>query len=200
MTKRSLSCELCMDKGFNLNALLDHYAVKHDIAKTNPILIKYLASLLSPNTARISRCLICEEITDGDRQKSAHELRMHTKLCSDEIDSVPVNRNVDLVGAEVNKLLYTISIYRSDHYYDYDWNSPSMVDAFLSSSKLVIDSLRIKEITPSKKITVIVTFSIVNKDARSRVTKYMPVRSWSTTPLKTLSLNTAVMESFKCSN
>ena len=189
-----ISCEICTDNGFNLNSLLDHYNDRHNIGKDNPTLIEYLTTLLRPNKALLSRCLVCEDIFDSVRQKSVHLLRNHSNLFSAEIGNLPVKASVELVGYEINKLLYTVSIYRSEHFYDYDWHNSSIINAFLSTSKLVIDSLRIKEVPPSKNITVTVSYSIVNKDTRSRIIKYLPVRSWSTTAIKTISLNPAVME------
>ena len=196
MKKNLVDCELCSDKGFAKEKLIEHYRRKHSVSSTSPLLLNYLTSLVKANRPNVERCLVCETITAGSRAKARHMLQFHNSLYSEQIDSIPVKVEIDIVP-EIHKTVYTLSIFKTSNFYDYDWSSAAVVNGFLKSSKLIVDSLRVKEISPSKKISVSVSFTIVNKDTRSTITRYLPVRGWSTTVIKTISLNETVMESLQ---
>ena len=153
-----------------------------------------MTSLTLANKTKVESCIICEEVTDNIRQKSSHMLHTHHKLGSEEINNLPIKKTVKFLE-NINKHVYTASIYRTEHFYEYDWNNPDTVEAFLETAKILIDSLRVKEIIPSKRISVSVSYSIVNKDTRSTITRYLPVRSWTTAVFRTSSLNEVIMES-----
>lgn len=121
-------------------------------------------------------------------------LYIHHKLASEEINNLPIKKTSKFLE-DINKHVYVASIYRTEHFYEYEWNSADIVDTFLETAKLLIDSLRAKEIIPSKQITVSVSFTIVNKDTTSRIIRYLPVRSWTTAVFRTSSLNEVIMES-----
>ena len=190
---KQINCVLCSQGNFSLQDLINHYIIKHNLEKTNQLLIKYLSDITTPNQTKVESCVVCEEITDNKRQKSKHMLHMHYKLDSEAIENLPIKKTVNYIE-ELKKNVYTASIYRTEHFYDYQWNKADIVDSFLHTAKLLIDSLRIKEVKPSKRITVNVSYTIVNKDTRSIITRYLPVRSWITPAFRTSSLNEVTME------
>ena len=196
MKKKIVDCEICTDKGFELANLIEHYQRRHGVNQSNPLLLNYLTSLLNANQSKVERCVVCETVTSSLRAKAQHMLQLHSSLYTEEIDSIPIKVEVGVVP-DIDKIVYTLSIFRSGNFYDYEWGNTGVVDAFLKSGKIIVDSLRIKEVNPSKKINVSVSYSIINKDTRSTITRYLPVRGWSTSVIKTISLNETVMESLK---
>ena len=158
---KQINCVLCSQGNFSLEDLINHYVSKHKLEKTNQLLIKYLSNLTTPNQTKVDSCVVYEEITDNKRQKSKHMLYTHYKLDSEEIENLPIKKTVNFIE-ELNKNIYTASIYRTEHFYDYEWNKADVVDSFLDTAKLLIDSLRIKEVKPSKRISVNVSYAIHN--------------------------------------
>ena len=189
-----INCSLCLQSKFSFQNILKHYEYEHKIEKTNELLIKHLKSLTLPNNSKVESCVICEEVTDDIRQKYRHMLYSHHNLCSKQIENLPIKKTVNFIR-DINKIVYTASIYRTEHFYEYDWNNPDTADTFLETAKLLIDSLRVTDPNPSKRINVSVSYTIVNKDIRSVITRYLPVRSWTTAVFRTKTLNESIMDS-----
>ena len=192
-----LECEFdfCKEK-LKGEDLIKHYKDKHQIPEDNLALLNYISSLTFENYDKVNQCIVCGHITGTQRAKHRHILKRHNRLYAADIKDIPIKIEKDTIET-LRKSVYQLSIYRTTHFDDYNWASGDVVEAFLRGCKLIIDSERLKGNKLSNRITVSVSFTIVNKSTKLNTIKYLPIRSWTTTAIKTISLNENVLESLK---
>ena len=172
---KKIKCLICSEEVVGFKNLKDHYSNQHNIKEDNTLFIKYLISLKKPSKKHIESCPICGEILESNRNRTKHLLKNHNNLLEESIKNLPIITKHDTVK---DHSVYTAKIYRNDHFYDYDWNNTGLIQSFLDTARISIDSLRIVE--NNKRISINVNFGIVNKNINKVIPLYLPVRSWST--------------------
>ena len=153
-----MKCLICK-KNLENNAtkVFEHYENEHNVDRTNEILLTYISSLTRTiNDDNLKVCGICGQIYDNYRILAKHMLLNHRNLLDPDIDSIPII-SVSEHLESINKHIFTASIYRSEHYFEYNWSSLDIIDNFLQSAKVSIDSMRIKN-KKLGKINVNVSF------------------------------------------
>ena len=172
---KKIKCLFCKENIAGFKKLKEHYLNINTVGKDNILLTKYLISIKKPNKKKLEICGICSKILEGSRNKANHLLKNHNKLLSESIKNLPIIPKTDTVK---DHKVYTAKIYRSDHFYEYDWDNSDLIESFLNTAKLSIDSMRVIE-NNSERISVNVNFDIVNKNISKVIPLYLPVRSWS---------------------
>ena len=133
-----MKCIFCKEN-ISKNDIINHYENVHNIDKTNKTLLSYISSLTSVglNINEIKSCEICDEILDNSRQKAKHLLLKHYKLGQSDIDTIPIVSVVDHLD-NIDKHIFISSIFRSEHYYEYDWSNIDIIDTFYKQQKYLL--------------------------------------------------------------
>ena len=115
----------------NTTKIYEHFEVEHSINRTNEFLSGYLSSLINhPKDEKVKFCGICGSFNENKRALSKHMLLIHRNLIDNSvIDSLPIILRVDHLKT-INKHIFKASIYKSEHFFDYNWNSVDIIDFF----------------------------------------------------------------------
>ena len=194
---RGVKCIFCkhLKPLENFSAVIRHYLTDHNIDINNVILLQYLLTLKAQPDKIVSSCLICDKIFGSNRHRWRHMLRRHAQVGGSNILRIlPVETDQDYIHL-IDKNVYTVSIFKDDHGDEYEWDGTDIIDTFLHTAKIALDFMRLQK--DKKFINISLTFSIVNSVTIGGTVTYLPLKIWSTSAYKTVSINPNILRNLQ---